>query len=474
MDKLSPWHETPEAPPTHPEEEEPEEEEKMEEEPEVMVTIAAASPMLAAISECPSMLQESAEAELSQSEEQGAEPAVTSPHLDRVSLMIPDRNITSPGQDVLSQTSPNRTPPQLLLSSPPRTAEEPSPLSSPRVKGRRAILRETGSETPPTIPLCRTSPAPSPPPSAVLSSSPRSLLKRQEEPMVVLHCLPSQHLPPKSPSANSDTDSATEEEEELTPREKSTPTEEELLLPQERSNSATKRKAAEEELLPQEKSSSFLRRKGAEKKLCPERRQEDGPSPSKPPSSPLRPDRSSNASQRTEEEAPHPEKEVQNKPAEELLVGGANKEAEVHDGTPPPSAEDPAPSEEAEPQMGPEALVCHEVDLDDPDEKEKPTSSAEHLLLMVREEQQVLPPLPRVVHSSLPQIQARPFLIGAGPAPCSEELGLVPGGLQRGDSSPGFEGSTSSSSTCPLSLQDAKERGKEGGPAPPSDVLFVL
>lgn len=434
MDKLSPWHETSEAPSSHPEEVEPEEEE--EEEPDVTVTVAAASPLpAAAISECPSMLQESAEGVLKQSEEQeeqGAEPAVTSPHLDRVSLMcVPDRN----------QTSPSRTPPQLPVSSPPSAAEDPCPLlSSPRVKGRRAILRGTGSETPPTTPLR----SPSPPESAVLSSSPRSLLKRQEEPMVILHCLPSQHLPPKSPSANSDTDSASEEE--LTP-----PTEEEQLLPQERSSPATKRKAAEEE--EEERSGSFLRRKGAEKKLCP-----DGPTPSKPPPSPLRPDRRSNGSQKTEEEAFHPE-EAQNKPAQELLVGGTNKEVEVHARTPPPAAEDPAPSKEAEPPMGPEALVCHEVDLDDPEEKEKPTSSAEHLLLMVREEQQVLPSLPLVVHSShhVSQVQARPFLIAANPAPSEE---LVPGGGQMGDSSPGCEGSTSSSSTCLLSLQD---RGKEGG-----------
>lgn len=474
MDRLSPWQETAEAPPSQPEEE-PEGEKKTMEESDVIVSIAT-SPLLPSAADCPSMLQENSEEVLSQSEkQQGEEPGVMSSHLDRVSPMsTPDRTKMSPGQEVLLQTSPSRMLPQQLASLSPRIMEDHahSPvLSSPKVKGRRAILKETSSEAPPTLPLCSTSPThnspPSPPRAVVLPS--RSVLKRQEEPMVVLHCLPTQHLPPKSPSANSDTDSATEEEE-LALQERSTTTqeqEEEKLTLQERSNSATKRKAAEEELLPQERSSSSPRKKGSEKKLCPEKRQEEAPSLSKPPRSPLCPNKRSDEGLNAEEEAPSLEKEVQTKFAEELLVDGTIKEAEVHAGNPPPAAEDPTPLEEVEPQMGPDSLVCHEVDLDDPDEKEKPISSAEHLLLMVREEQQALPTLPLVVHSSLPphlpKAQVRPFLIAANPVPCSEDLPLVTGGGQGGDSSPGFEGSTSSSSTCLLSLQDNKDRGRVWG-----------
>lgn len=471
MDRLSPWQETAEAPPSQPEEE-PEGEKETMEESDVIVSIAASSLLPAAV-DCPSMHQEKAEEALSQSEkQQGEEPGVMSSHLDRVSPMsTPDRTKMSPGQEVLPQMSPSRTLPQQLPSLSPCITEDHahSPvLSSPKVKGRRAIFKETISEAPPTIPLCSNSPThnspPSPPRAVVLS--PRSILKRQEEPMVVLHCLPTLHLPPKSPSANSDTDSATEEEE-LALQERSTTTqeqEEEKLTPQERSNSATKRKAAEE-LLPQERSSSSPRKKGTEKKLCPDKRQEEAPSPSKPPRSPLRPNKRRDEGLNAEEEAPSLEKEVQTKFAEELLVDGTIKE-EVHAGNPPPAAEGPAPLEEVEPQMGPDSLVCHEVDLDDPDEKEKPISSAE-LLLMVREEQLAPPTLPLVVHSSLPphlppKVQVRPFLI-ANPAPCSEDLPLVPGGGQGGDSSPGFEGSTSSSSTCLLSLQDNKERGRVWG-----------
>uniref|UniRef100_A0AAQ5ZGK7 ARID domain-containing protein n=1 Tax=Amphiprion ocellaris TaxID=80972 RepID=A0AAQ5ZGK7_AMPOC len=125
------------------------------------------------------------------------------------------------------------------------------------------------------------------------------------------------------------------------------------------------------------------------------------------------------------EDWPRPAEE----PSEERLVGGGTKEPEVHARTPPPAPETagPAPAEELEPPMGPEALVCHEVDLDDPDEKEKPVSS-EHLLLMMRE-QQAPPPLPHLLHTALPsprlpKPQVRPFFPVATPnsAPCPEEL----------------------------------------------------
>lgn len=174
------------------------------------------------------------------------------------------------------------------------------------------------------------------------------------------------------------------------------------------------------------------------------------------------------------EERPRPAEETQREVSEERLSGGATKEPEVHAGIPPfaPEAPGSSPAEELEPQIGPEALVCHEVDLDDPDEKEKPVSS-EHLLLMMREQQQAPPPLPHLLHTPhLPQPQVRPFLPAAAPssAPCPEELRPARSaaedergaarGEQEGDSSPGFDGSASSSSTSLLSLQENKDRGK--------------
>ncbi|XP_072322076.1 uncharacterized protein [Eucyclogobius newberryi] len=46
-------------------------------------------------------------------------------------------------------------------------------------------------------------------------------------------------------------------------------------------------------------------------------------------------------------------------------------------------------------EMGPDALVCHEVDLDEPDEREKAVSASEQLLLMMRESHlKLAPPMP--------------------------------------------------------------------------------
>uniref|UniRef100_A0A3B4T2S4 AT-rich interactive domain 4A n=1 Tax=Seriola dumerili TaxID=41447 RepID=A0A3B4T2S4_SERDU len=342
-----------------------------------------------------------------------------SPPPDKVNKMSPPPAAT----DKL-KTSPEK---QQQVSSPLPAAEEEdrcTPLSSPRAKGRRANVREAGSETPPRIPLCTPSPTTSPSHSTALSSPPRGVLKRQDEPMVVLCCLPTEHLPPECPAVDSDTDSATEEEEEA---------EEEAGLPEERSSVAIKRKAAEQ--------------RAADKKLRPDKRQEEAASPKtpaptpktaagaspKPVPSPLRSERRSEGVVKTED-WPRPAEEVQREVSEERLAGGAMKEPEVRAQTPPlaPEAPGPSPAEELEPQIGPEALVCHEVDLDDPDEKEKPVSSSEHLLLMMREQQQAPPPLPHLLHASLPsphtphlpQTQVRPFLPAAAPSstPCPEEL----------------------------------------------------
>ncbi len=186
---------------------------------------------------CPNMPQEKADKLQSQPqkveaqwEEPAGEATMLPVHLDkegkmspvqeRVTKTVQEKNKLSPGQEVLTKMSPSRmSSPQLQVLSPqPSSAEEEdcrsTPLSSPRVKGRRNNLRETDSETPPRIPICTPAPSASPSHMVALSSPPRSVLKRQDEPMVVLHCLPTKRLPPEAPTADSDTDSATEEEEE--------------------------------------------------------------------------------------------------------------------------------------------------------------------------------------------------------------------------------------------------------------------
>lgn len=397
---------------------------------------------------CPSMPQEKADKPLSQSEEEEAghgedaagEAAGSPVHLD-------EEKDKSPGPEVLPLMSPSRTSPSASSPEKPAPASSPqsvpaededsrsTPLSSPRLKGRRAILREAGSETPPRIPLCT---------AASLShmASPPRLLKRQDEPMVVLHCIPTQRLHPEAVTADSDTDSASEEEEEAAAEEAGS---------EERSCSALKRKAAEQ--------------RSVEKKLRPSRSQDEATSPKTPPALskvtagplPKAPPRGEGL---TAEEWPHPAEETPRESLEERLTSTASKEPEPQDRTPPPAVEGPAPTEEPEPQIGPEALVCHEVDLDDLDDKEKPSPSPEHLLLMMRGQQQAPPLLPNLSSSHLPQPPVRPFLPAAAlsPAPCPEELHTASeeAGAVRAEQ----EGDSSASST---SLQEGKDRGKTDG-----------
>uniref|UniRef100_A0A3B4FQV3 AT-rich interaction domain 4A n=1 Tax=Pundamilia nyererei TaxID=303518 RepID=A0A3B4FQV3_9CICH len=345
---------------------------------------------------------------------------------------VQDENKTSLRQELLPEMCLSRTPPPLppereqqVPSSLPSSTDEDNcttPASSPRVKGRRSNIREAGSETPPRVPLSNPSPASTASRSQApaLSPSPHSVFKRQDEPMVVLHCLPTPHLLPEASPADSDTDSATEEEET-----------------EERSSVALKRKAGDQ--------------KTAEKKPRPDRRQEEttkmvaGASPL-----PLHSEKSSEAVVMAEEQ-PHPAEEPQKEVSKEHLTGAATKVPVMPSGTASLVLEtqEPAYTEELEPQMDPESLVCHEVDLDDTDEKEKPIPSLEHHFPIVNELQQAPPPLPHLIHSSLPsphtphfpQPQARPF-------------------LPERDSSPGFDGSASSSSTS-LSLQENKDRGQK-------------
>lgn len=487
--KPSPWRGRTEAPPCLVEEQEVKEEEKQSDLTDVTVTTnsnitvaltTAGHLPAAAASPCPSIPQEKADKGLSQSEkresEQGEGPVLevsTVPvPLDKENEMSPvheyvmktpfvtDKDKVCDGQEVeqgvIASVSPGRTSPpaeKKLQSSFPRDttnddANRATSLSSPKGKGRRPNLRESGNETPPRIPLCISSPvsgaSTSPSRTIPLSSPPRSVLKRQEEPMVVLHCLPTQSLPLESPTADSDTDSATEEEEEAPA----------AVLPDDRNRTPPKHKSIEQRL--------------SDKKLRPDKRKEEvsPTSPQTPPtnttpkmaavSSPkCLPSPLTEASVKTEE---MPREEM------ELTVEDAHTETPLR----APEAPGPAPSEE--PQMGPEALVCHEVDLDDPDEKEKPASLPDHLLLMMREQQQAPTPLPHLLHPTAHLTQLSPSFLPAsltGSTPCPDEHLPAQSGTEevRGstsckqegdaDSSPGFDGS-SSSSTSLLSLQDTR------------------
>lgn len=456
--KPSPWRGRTEAPPCQESQEEAKEEEEATREatniPTAVISnnggaATTAPPPAFSTPPCPSMPQDKHDKLPSPSEkeesEQVEEPA--GENLDK-------ENKISPGQGALTKMSPSRTSPlpaatadknkmspeneSALQPAPPEDEEDsrPAPLSSPRVKGRRANFRESSS--PPRIPLHTPSPTTSPPHPTALSSPPRGVLKRQEEPMVVLHCLPSQRLPPEALAADSDTDSATEEEEEAA---------EEAGSPEERSSTARKCKMADKKSRP-----TSPKAPPAPPKMATEA------SPKIPPS-PLR----RGESDATSDEWLRPAEEALREVSEEPVMSSPTKEPQVHAGTPPPALDELGPALGEEPQIGPEALVCHEVDLDDPEEKDKP--SPEHLLLMMRE-QQPQPPLPNLLHAPphLPQPQVRPLLPPAPSAapveePLPQEERGAARGEQEGDSSPGFDGSASS--TPQLSLQDTKDRGQK-------------
>lgn len=445
--KASAWRSNSEAPPSR-------EEEVKKEEEITEVTVAANNVTTADAPPCPSMPQENADKLLSKSEKEEeekaeglAEDASVSPvHQDeekKVCLIQERVAKMSPGQEVLLLTPPSRMQPTAASPQPTPTEEEESrstPLSSPRVKGRKANLREP--ETPPRILLSSTTTSPS-----HMPSPPGGVPKRQDEPMVVLHCLPTPRPVPDPVTADSDTDSATEEEG----------LEEEEAGSQERSNSALKRKAADQ--------------RAAEKKLRPDRRQEETTPPKlppalpkvaagAPPSSVLRAEseRRSEGVRKPEESPRSPTKETPKEVSEERLTGSTPEEPAVHDGAPAlvVVAPEPAPTEELEPQIGPEALVCHEVDLDDLDDKEKPSPSPEHLLLMMREQQQVPPPLANLLPSPhLPQPQVRPFL----PTTPSEEVhpSRSTADEERGSARGEQEGDSSTSSST--SLLESRDRG---------------
>lgn len=313
-------------------------------------------------------------------EEPGEEP----PEEASVSLIHQDEGQVVPaGQEVVpTSSSVGSSPLPPLLEDNERSA-----VSIHRVKARRG-----GRESPPRIPTCTATTTS----SEYTDSPPHSSSKRPDEPLVVLHCLPTQHLPADEATGDSDTDSATEEE---APEEGT-----------EDSSSTLNLKTTESLHL-------------AEKRLCPERGQEGSP-PNKTPLTPAKavigtsPKPLSSLLLRDLE----PSSEEVTKAEEPLHLPEDPQGQDIPPGSVEPQVNDfpnaEPPAVELEPQIGPEALVCYEVDLDDPEDKEKPTSAPEHLLLMMEEQAPL--PLPTL----LPQHQVRSFPAATAPctAPCLKEL----------------------------------------------------
>uniref|UniRef100_A0A8C1GRQ0 AT rich interactive domain 4A (RBP1-like) n=1 Tax=Cyprinus carpio TaxID=7962 RepID=A0A8C1GRQ0_CYPCA len=144
---------------------------------------------------------------------------------------------------------------------------------------------------------------------------------------------------------------------------------------------------------------------------------------------------------------------------------------------PEKKTEDPTTTsnEELMPQIGPEALVCHEVDLDDPEEKDRP--SGEELLMMMKEEKTQ----PLETSNQLPHVLPAvgpPRLFSPSSAPSPDESHSTKSesdatievdsvaesqeGLGENESTHSFDASASSSNSS-ISLQDrdGKDRGQK-------------
>ncbi|XP_030626420.1 AT-rich interactive domain-containing protein 4A [Chanos chanos] len=309
---------------------------------------------------------------------------------------------------------------------------------SPKSKARKGRLKEPGSETPTHLPA--TTNHLEGEPSSCTSPCP---VKKPQEPPV--QCGPTDRPPNKS---DSDTDSA----EEIGPEERV----------------VAKRKATEQ--------------RTPEKKVRLDRKEEaKAPSQPKLPSPEKRPDaeRRIDAAQKVEERlvvsSPVP-KETEVKSEMPALTREVQVRVEPLPGI-CPVPEDPTPGtdEELMPQIGPEALVCHEVDLDDLDEKEKPSGDE---ALTTREEK-IQAPLPSSTH--LPHNQAivgtpRVFSPASAPSPDEshstksesdvtievDSVAESQEGLGENESNHGFDASASSSnSSISLQERDNKDRGQK-------------
>ncbi|KAG1973199.1 AT-rich interactive domain-containing protein 4A [Pimephales promelas] len=309
---------------------------------------------------------------------------------------------------------------------------------SPKPRAKKPRLKEPGSET-------QTPPAANHTETEEPSTPPRPLKKSQETP----HNSPVERIK-LTETAGSDTDSATED-----------------IGPPERSN-ALKRKITEQ--------------RTPEKKIRLDRKEE--PKALSPVKTPLI------------ENKPEPEKRDEEKP-EDLstpTLSSPCKDIEMKSEMPAltrevllkveppcPRLEDPttATNEEMMPQIGPEALVCHEVDLDDPEEKEKP--SGEEILKMMEEEKAQPEPQPLEPADHLPHVLVAvgpPRLFSPSSTPSPDESQSTKGesdatievdsvaesqeGLGENESTHSFDASASSSNSS-ISLQDrdGKDRGQK-------------
>ncbi|KAJ8291147.1 hypothetical protein GJAV_G00021900 [Gymnothorax javanicus] len=275
---------------------------------------------------------------------------------------------------------------------------------------------------------------PGPSPQAEVEAPCPSTPKKLEESPEPPRCLPPSH----SWQNDSDTDSATEEI-----------CQEDRRLP--------KRKATEQ--------------RTPEKKIrVPDRREEASPvSPEKRTEPVLKEGAELRA------ETPARVLEVEAGPGAEPLgeeAGLAGEEMEM----------ETSPEDELLAQMGPESLMCHEVDLDDLDEKDKP--SGEELLAMMRCEEKLRPTPPSHLlhhshhhhhhhHHSHPHLGFSPAPThspGESPSIKSESDATIEvdsvaesqEGLCESESANGFDASTSSPNSS-ISLQDreAKDRGQK-------------
>ncbi len=306
---------------------------------------------------------------------------------------------------------------------------------SPKPRAKKPCLKEPGSETPTQTPAPANHTETEEP-----STPPRPVKKSQETP----HSSPVEKIKPVE-AAGSDTDSATED---ISPPEQ---------------NTAVKRKVTEQRT-PEKK--IRLDRKGERKML----------SPVKTPLLEKYPEKKSEVVQKPEEHPSptlsSPSKDIELKSEMPALT------REVHLRVEPlcPELEDPTTTtnEEMMPQIGPEALVCHEVDLDDPEEKDRP--SGEELLIMMKEAKA----RPLEMSDQLPHVLAAvgpPRLFSPSSAPSPDESHSTKSesdatievdsvaesqeGLGESESTHSFDASASSSNSS-ISLQDrdGKDRGR--------------
>lgn len=350
------------------------------------------------------------------------EPAQTEPELPSSPQEMPNFNE--------SESKPEED------SSMPPTESD---VGSPKMKAKKPRLKEPGSETPTQTPAAANHHAETEEPS----TPPRPVKKSQETP----HSSPVERIKLVE-TAGSDTDSATED-----------------IDPPERT-SAAKRKINEQ--------------RTPEKKIRLDRKEEPKtPSPVK--TSPL--EKKPESEKRTEivqkpEEPPNPtlsspSKEVEIKSEMPSLTREVHLKLEALC----PDLEDPTTvaNEEMMPQIGPEALVCHEVDLDDPEEKDKPSSEE----LPIMKEEKVLPqPLESPDHLHVLPAVGPPRLFSPSSAPSPDESHSTKSesdatievdsvaesqeGLGENESTHSFDASASSSNSS-ISLQDrdGKDRGQK-------------